>query len=79
MATIDELKATFKTQIVQSLENNYPNDPEMQCAFAAGMLVVVSAMRAKDGPTLAMQMAVFHSALREVGNDKGWGVASNGV
>lgn len=44
------------------------------CSYAAGMLLILSALKVKDGPTLSTQIAIMHKALREVGEERGWGV-----
>lgn len=71
----DELKEEFKKQIREVIDNYAEKDPK--CAFAAGMLNVLTALIVKDGPTLAYQIRVMHVALREVGEERGWRVATN--
>ena len=72
---IDELKAKFKQQLNESIDNHTEVDPK--CSFAAGMLLILSALKVKDGPSMGFQIAVMHSALREIGGERGWGVEGN--
>lgn len=67
-----ELKEKFKNQIRGLISEHDEEDPK--CSFAAGMLVVLSALKAKDGSTIPYQITVMHAALREVGKEQGWGV-----
>lgn len=72
----DALKVKFKQMFRETIDNHHETDP--RASFASGMLVVLvvlSALKAKDGPTIAYQIAVMHAALREVGTEEGWGVA----
>jgi hypothetical protein len=39
------------------------------------MLLILSAL--KEGWTSMAWVAIMHSALREIGDERGWGVASN--
>lgn len=72
----DALKENFRNQFRNAIDSYNESDPK--CAFAAGMLLILSALKVKDGPTIAYQIAVMHSALREVGEERGWGVENNG-
>lgn len=85
---LDELKEKFKQQIrdavfkygrectAQHAESLTAFDEtDIRCAFAAGMLIIVSAFQAKDGPTIAAQLAVMHKAIREVGEENKWVVS----
>lgn len=72
MVDADKLKLKFKKQINESIDKY--DEPDPKCAYAAGMLVVLSALKVKDGPTLSFQIALIHSALREVGNERGWSI-----
>lgn len=71
----EELHAHFKQQFIDALDGWTEADPK--CSMAAGMLLILSALRVKDGPTMAFQIAVMHSALREVGQERGYEVAAN--
>ncbi len=71
----EELHSYFKGQFNDQLDSHVEVDPK--CSLAAGMLLILSALKAKDGPSMAYQVAIMHSALREIGDERGWGVASN--
>lgn len=66
----DQLKANFKQQFNDSIDGYKETDPK--CAHAAGMLLILSALKRYDGPTLATQVTVMHKALTEVGTERGW-------
>lgn len=72
---ISKLKENFKTQLNESIDKYEETDPK--CAYAAGMLVILSALIIKDGPTISTQIKIMHKALREVGDDRGWAVRNN--
>ena len=76
MSNVDALKENFRNQFRTAIDSYAETDPK--CAFAAGMLLILSALKVKDGPSMGFQVAVMHSALREVGQERGWGVESNG-
>lgn len=69
----ETLVERFKTQINQSIDGYTDDDPK--CAYGAGMLVILSALRRFDGSSLPMQIAAMHVALRQVGEERGWKVA----
>lgn len=79
----DELKAKFREQINEAVDDYAKAVPDrdapdlVECAFAAGMLLILSAFKAKDGPKLGLQIQVMHAALREVGQQRGWIVHRN--
>lgn len=73
----DELKANFKKQFNDTITSY--DEPDPKCAYAAGMLLILSALRVYDGPSLPTQIAVMHTALREVGEERGWIVAKEGT
>lgn len=75
--TTDELKAEFKTQFNDVIDRYHRyHEPDTKCAYAAGMLLILSALKAKDGTSIPMQIAVMHAALREVGEERGWSLAA---
>ncbi len=69
---IEAFKQQFNTAI-----DTYNTEKDPQCAFAAGMLIILSALRRFDGPTIPMQIAAMHTALREVGQARGYIVEKN--
>lgn len=71
----NDLKKHYYDQFIETLARYTESDPK--CAMAAGMLVILSALKAKDGPNLAFHISVMHAALRDVGTDMGWGVEAN--
>jgi hypothetical protein len=71
----DQLKLKFKQQINESIDSYNETDPK--CAYAAGMLLILSALKLKDGPTIPMQITIMHKALTEVGTERGWFVDKN--
>lgn len=73
----DRLKEKFKKQLHEVINSHDEKDPK--CSFAAGMLLILSALKAKDGPTIPYQIAVMHAALREIGEEKGWGIKGNPI
>lgn len=81
----DQLKARFKAQFVEVIDKYAASVPDrhapdvVQCAMAAGMLILLSAMKAKDGPNLGLQVVIMHAALREIGDERGWVVTKNGA
>lgn len=69
----NKLRADFRRQLNEAIDRCAESDPK--CAFASGMLLVLSALKMKDGPTIPMQIVIMHAALREVGEERGWVVA----
>lgn len=72
----EELKAQFKQQMSASID---AADDDSKVAFGAGMLLILTAMMRFDGPTLSTQVRIMHSALREIGDERGWGVDRNRI
>ena len=70
---LDQLKAKFKADLNQVIDGYEEDDP--QCAFASGMLVLLSALSAKDGASLTLKVRIMHTALREIGEERGWTLA----
>lgn len=70
--TNEEMINRFKAQFNEQIDG-YP-DKDPKCAFGAGMLIIISALRRFDGPSLPLQVAAMHTALRQVGDERGWGV-----
>jgi len=73
--TLDELREHFKKQFREAIDEQ-GNDEKVQVAFASGALLVLSALIVKDGPSIPMQVRVMHTALREVGDERSWGIDS---
>lgn len=79
----DEAKADFKRQFNEAIDNYAKSVPNrnapdvIECAMAAGMLLLLSAMKMKDGPKLGIQVHIMHAALIEVGEERGWTVDRN--
>lgn len=71
----EKMIAEFKRQINETLDKYEEPTGDVKCAMAAGMLVVLSALKMKDGPTIGIQIVMMHKALREVGEERGWGVS----
>ena len=66
----DELRVKFRNQFIKVIDGY--DEPNSKCAFAAGMLVILSALKAKDGPTIAFQISIMHSVLIELGAERNW-------
>lgn len=75
MATMDDLIARFRKQFEDSFATYKEKDPT--CAYAAGMLIILSALKKYDGPSLPLQITAMHMALRQVGEARGWYVDRN--
>jgi hypothetical protein len=76
MSTRDERLVRFRQQFNEIIDSQKETDPK--CTFAAGMLLILSAMRRYDGPSLPMQVAEMHSVLLEIGRERGWVVVGQG-
>lgn len=75
--TAEQRVAGYKRQFETALANYHEQDP--QCAFAAGMLLILSAMKKFDGPSLPLQVSMMHKALTDLGLSRGWGIDKNGA
>ncbi len=75
MTTMDNLVAWFRKQFEDSLATYREKDST--CAYAAGMLLILSALKKYDGPSLPLQITAMHMALRQVGEARGWIVDRN--
>lgn len=73
---MSDMVQRFKEQFRSELDRYQEQDPT--CAYAAGMLLILSALRRYDGPTLPMQVAAMHTALRQIGEERGWYVDKAG-
>lgn len=73
MRDATELKVNFKKQFIAEIDGCTETDPKV--AFAGGMLVLLSAFKKFDGPSLAYQITIMHAALRELGDERGWEVS----
>ena len=68
------LRTRFREMLLRELDE-FKSSGSPQVDFGSGMLIILSALRAKDGPSIAYQVAVLHTVLREIGEERGWGVA----
>lgn len=68
------LQARFRDMLIKELDG-FKTSGSPQVDFGSGMLIILSALRAKDGPSIAYQVSVLHTVLREIGEERGWGVA----
>lgn len=73
--TLDELREHFKKQFRAAIDEQ-GDDENVRVAFASGALLVLSALIVKDGASIPMQVRVMHTALREVGDERSWGIDS---
>lgn len=71
--TLDELREHFKKQFREAIDEQ-GDDEKVRVAYASGALLVLSALIVRDGPSIPMQVRVMHTALREVGEERSWGV-----
>lgn len=70
--TTEELKQLFKEQLADVV-SKYETERE-RVAFSSGILLVLSALKSKDGPSIPVQIVVMHAAVREYGEEQGWEV-----
>lgn len=79
MTTTETKIEGYRQQFRHAIDRHIARDePDSGAAFAAGMLLILSAIRSQDGPGVAMEVALMHKALHDVGRERGWEVARDG-
>lgn len=68
----DDLIGIYRSQFVEAIDN-YETEAE-RIAFASGMLIVLSAIRVRDSGSIPYQVAVMHTSLRGLCDERGWSV-----
>lgn len=72
---IDQLKEHFRKQLIAELDGWRETDPV--CSYGSGMLLILSAIQRFDGQSIPMQVSAMHSVLRDIGEERGWGVTKS--